>query len=139
MIYQPSALSCEFLAMEARGIGLPGSPPGGDSGEEFSRQRFFGFVCPKSVIVSEADSAENGTKMTHHFGKLPVVLKISALLVGAPLVILGVGSMMSDMAQVVRLRSFTAAPHFGLELGPVFALVGLSFLWPLRPTASQNH
>jgi len=77
--------------------------------------------------------------MRHYFGKLPVVLRISALLVGAPLVIFGVGSMLSDLAQAIRLRSFAAAPHFGLELGPVFAVVGLSFLWPLRPVDARNR
>ncbi len=77
--------------------------------------------------------------MTRHFGRLPVVLKISALSVGAPLVILGIVSMVSDLAQIARLHSFTASPHFGLELGPVFAAVGLSFLWPLRPIESQDR
>jgi hypothetical protein len=42
------------------------------------------------------------------------------------------------MEQILRLRSFTASPHFGLELGPVFAVVGLSFLWPLRPIESEE-
>jgi hypothetical protein len=77
--------------------------------------------------------------MSRHFGKLPVVLKISALSVGAPLVILGISSVISDLAQIVRLHSFTAAPHYGLELGPVFAAVGLSFLWPLRPIEGQDQ
>jgi len=54
-------------------------------------------------------------------------------------VILGIVSMVSDLAQIVRLHSFTASPHFGLELGPVFAAVGLSFLWPLRPIESQDR
>ncbi len=77
--------------------------------------------------------------MTRRFGRLPVVLKLSALSVGAPLVIVGFGSMLSDMAQIIRLHSFSASPHFGLELGPVFAAVGLSFLWPLRPFESDNR
>ena len=84
-------------------------------------------------------SKENGTEMTRTFGKLPVVLKISALSVGTPLVILGLGSMVTDFAEILRLRSFTASPHFGLELGPVFAVVGLSFLWPLRPIGSPER
>jgi hypothetical protein len=54
-------------------------------------------------------------------------------------VIVGFGSMLSDMAQIIRLHSFSASPHFGLELGPVFAAVGLSFLWPLRPFESDNR
>jgi hypothetical protein len=77
--------------------------------------------------------------MTNSFGALPVVLKISALSVGAFLVLLGVSSIVSDMAQIVRLHSFTAAPHFGLEVGPVFAVVGMSFLWPLRPLSGHDH
>jgi hypothetical protein len=84
------------------------------------------------AILCEAGLRGERRKMTRLFGTLPVVLKISALSVGLPLVMFGIGSMMSDLAQIVRLRSFTAGPHFGLELGPVFAVVGLSFLWPLR-------
>jgi hypothetical protein len=90
-------------------------------------------------MLCEAEKKECGRTMTLYFGKLPVVLKISALSVGAPLVVFGIGSMLSDMAQIVRLHSFTAAPHFGLELGPVFAVVGLSFLWPLRPIGGQSR
>ncbi len=77
--------------------------------------------------------------MRRYFGKLPVVLKIAALSVGAPLLLLGVGSMVSDVFQIIRMQSFIAAPHSGLEFGPVFASVGLSFLWPLRPFAGNDQ
>jgi hypothetical protein len=49
------------------------------------------------------------------------------------MILLGFSSMLSDLAEIVRRHSFTAAPHLGLEVGPVFVVVGLSFLWPLRP------
>ncbi len=93
----------------------------------------------ESGILGEADAKENGARMTRKIGKLPVVLKISALSVGSPLVVLGMGSIFSDLAEILRVHSFTAAPHFGLELGPVFAVVGLSFLWPLRPIESPDR
>lgn len=71
--------------------------------------------------------------MKVHFETLPVVCKLSALSIGVPLVLLGLTLVSSDIGEIARRHSFLAAPHFGLALGPVFALVGASFLWPLRP------
>jgi len=71
--------------------------------------------------------------MISQFGTLPVVIKLSALSLGTPLLLLGLILIASDLAEILRSHSLTAAPHVGLALGPVFALVGLSFLWPLRP------
>lgn len=89
-------------------------------------------------MLCEADSKENGAQMTHGFATLPVLLKLSALSVGSPLVLFGIGSMVTDLVEIVRTHSLTASPHVGLELGPVFAVVGLSFLWPLRPFETRK-
>ena len=85
------------------------------------------------MLFSARPIQESGSRMRSHFETLPVLIKLSALSVGTPLVLLGAVLIASDMAQIIRLHSFSAAPHFGLAMGPVFALVGASFLWPLRP------
>jgi hypothetical protein len=68
---------------------------------------------------------------------LPVVIKLSALCVGSPLVVLGFSLMLSDLSQMIRSHVVLAAPHPGLAFGPMCVLVGLSFLWPLRINGSR--
>jgi hypothetical protein len=98
-----------------------------DTFSEFMHPIKIGLVLFSARLVQESSS-----KMRSHFETLPVLIKLSALSVGTPLVLLGLVLIASDMAQIIRLHSFSAAPHFGLAIGPIFALVGASFLWPLR-------
>jgi hypothetical protein len=69
--------------------------------------------------------------MRRAFEALPVAIKVSALSFGAPLVLLGLALVLSDLNAIVKSHSILGVTHVGLALGPVFALVGLSFLWPL--------
>ena len=75
--------------------------------------------------------------MTNGFAGLPMMVKVSALCMGAPLVLTGVMMMLGDVAKdltsISRSHVLVAGPHFGLAMGFVFAVVGGSFLWPLRP------
>ncbi len=91
-------------------------------------------------MLCVADPKESSAEMPHLHGRLPVVWSISALSLGAPLVVVGVASMLSDLAEILQIRGLAATQHFGLGLGlgPMFAVVGLSFLWPLRLSYS-NH
>lgn len=66
------------------------------------------------------------------FGRLTVATKISAFSVGVPLFVMGLVLMMSDLAETLRLHSVLAAPQGDLAIGAAFAVVGLSFLWPMR-------
>jgi hypothetical protein len=75
---------------------------------------------------------ENGTEMRSKFVTLPVFIKLSALFVGAPLVVLGVWLLFSDASEMMRSHTMTSAPLAGLAFGPMCVFVGLSFLWPLR-------
>jgi hypothetical protein len=63
---------------------------------------------------------------------LPVVIKLSAVCFGAPLVVMGIWLLLSDALQMMRSHAVLAAPLAGLAFGPMCVLVGLSFLWPLR-------
>jgi len=71
--------------------------------------------------------------MKSTFNTLPLYVKLSALFVGVPLVVLGCTLMVSDLNEMIRLHSFSGADAFSLVVGPAFALVGISFLWPMRP------
>jgi hypothetical protein len=75
---------------------------------------------------------ENGAGMKSNSETLPVVIKLSALSVGSPLVLLGLSLLVSDLSEIMRRRTLLAAPHSGLTFGPMCVIVGLSFLWPLR-------
>ncbi len=50
-----------------------------------------------------------------------------------PLLVYGVVLTAAEVLAIVQARTLYAGPHLGLAVGPVFALVGASFLWPLRP------
>ncbi len=69
--------------------------------------------------------------MKRHIEKLPAMIKLSAVLFGCPLVLLGFTLMMTDIAQMIRLHSLATAAFSGLAIGPVFVLLGASFLWPI--------
>ncbi len=75
--------------------------------------------------------------MTNGFALLPLVTKACAFCAGAPLLYLGVtmmgSNLMRDISALTHAQGLAAASQTGLALGPVFALVGISFLWPLRP------
>lgn len=76
--------------------------------------------------------------MKQFLNGLPVVVKISALTVGMPLVVMGLVLMVSDLSETIRLGSVLAMPHLELLVGAAFAVVGLSFLWPLRAYGHRN-
>jgi len=66
------------------------------------------------------------------------MLKLSALSLGTPLLFMGLVLMMSDVEVILRQHSMSAAGGYGLLSGSVFAVVGLSFLWPLRPFTNHS-
>ena len=74
--------------------------------------------------------------MRNHSG-CPILVKISALSFGAPLVLLGLALVALDLLGLLRVLNSPVAPLSGLALGPVFAVVGASFLYPLL--ASGSH
>jgi hypothetical protein len=76
--------------------------------------------------------------MNKGLGPLPVMVKLSALSLGTPLVLMGLVLMMSDLEIIVKQHSLSAAGGYGLVSGPIFAVVGLSFLWPLRPFTNHS-
>ena len=69
--------------------------------------------------------------MKRRFAALPLLTQISALIIGFPLVALGLMQTIMNVAAIIRLHSVVGAPHDGLAVGPLFAMVGASFLWPL--------
>lgn len=60
-----------------------------------------------------------------------VIMKISAISFGIPLVLFGVALMVIDVLGQLRILTSTMAPLSGIAIGPIFALVGASFLYPL--------
>ena len=79
--------------------------------------------------------------MTNGIALLPLVTKAFAFCAGAPLLYLGVTMMgadlMQDISVLTHAHGLTAMSQTGLALGPVFVLVGISFLWPLRPFQAE--
>jgi hypothetical protein len=76
--------------------------------------------------------------MKRFWNRLPVVVQISALTVGMPLVVTGLFFMVSDLLETIRSRSVLTTPHLELLVGGAFMAVGMSFLWPLR-AYGQRH
>jgi hypothetical protein len=64
---------------------------------------------------------------------LPLYVKLSALLVGVPMVMLGCTLIVSDLNEMIRVQSISGFDFSNLVIGPLFAVVGISFLWPMRP------
>jgi hypothetical protein len=71
--------------------------------------------------------------MRSGFARLPLLLTISALTLGMPLLLYGLVLTATEVLAIIEARTLYAGPHLGLAVGPVFMLVGISFLWPLRP------
>jgi hypothetical protein len=66
------------------------------------------------------------------------MVKISALSLGTPLLLVGLILAMSDLELIVKQHSLSATGGYGLVSGPIFAVVGLSFLWPLLPFTNHS-
>ncbi len=85
-------------------------------------------------MLSKADE-EKRRNMSNYSAKTPITTRIFALCMGAPLVLVGLtmmlGDLLEDVGQISISHDLAAGPHFGLALGPIFAFVGASFLWPL--------
>jgi hypothetical protein len=96
-------------------------------------QRFMlRIIMGRCYALRGADLGEQPS-MKNAFGTLPLYVKICALCVGGPLLMFGCTLVVADLNEVIRLHSFSATEHVGLAIGPIFTLVGISFLWPLRP------
>jgi hypothetical protein len=61
----------------------------------------------------------------------PILMKISAISIGVPLIVFGIVLMAVDVLGQLRILSSSVAPLSGFAIGPIFALVGASFLYPL--------
>jgi len=76
--------------------------------------------------------------MKNAFGMLPLYVRVCALCVGVPLVFLGCMLTASDLNEMIRLHSLSGTQDFDFIIGPIFALVGISFLWPVRPFRTHH-
>lgn len=62
---------------------------------------------------------------------LPILIRISALAIGSPLILFGLALMAVDVLGQLKLVTPAMEPLAGIALGPVFVLLGGSFLYPL--------
>ncbi len=68
----------------------------------------------------------------------PVIMKISALSFGVPLILVGIALVVLDILGQLRILSSMVEPLSGIAIGPIFALVGASFLYPLIALGAQS-